>query len=206
VDASDAVESHYLRLLPIRRAEAEADGRSYARQPIRLAAVVGAIALLCISSVVPIAFVRLVANPQNDVLPGWPASGCLDSSLEPLGAQVVVTQASLCSVDRTIRARVVLENLEPNARYIVWVAYFANRSLLEDQAKPVTVHGVVETRADARGVFHVDAPVRTISLAPHSYVWLIVAQPQWSPVSHPSYRSIDADTGRPEARAVFVVP
>jgi hypothetical protein len=152
----------------------------------------------------------------------------LNASLEPLGAQVVVTQASLCSADRTIRATLDLENLEPNARYLVWVAYFANWSLcvpgpllseiqtpkrlctlgdLDEHGEPVSIHGVVETTADAHGVFHVDKPVRAITnLAPHSYVWLIVAPPQWSPVPHPGYRSVDADTGSPVARAVFDVP
>jgi hypothetical protein len=221
------MESHYLRVLPIRRAEAEANGGSKACRPIRLADIVAVLALLSISSVAAIAFERLVANLHNDVLPGWPADGCLKGSLEPLGAQVVVTQASLCSADRTIRATVDLENLDPNARYIVWVAYFANWSLcdpgpllseiqtpnrpctladLDDHGEPVSIHGVAETTADVHGVFHVEKPVRAINLAPHSYVWLIVAPPQWSPVPHPSYRSVDADTGRPVARAVFDVP
>jgi hypothetical protein len=222
------VESHYLPLLPIRRAEAEANGGSKARQPIRLADIVAMLALLSISSVAALAFERLIAHPNNDVLPGWPAGGCLTASLEPLSVEVMVTRASLCSADRTIRATLDLENLEPNARYIVWVVYFANWSLcdpgpllseiqtprrlctladLEDHGEPVSVHAEVETTADAHGVFHVDKPVRAITtLAPHSYVWLIVAPPQWSPVPHPTYRSVDADTGSPVARAVFAVP
>jgi hypothetical protein len=75
VNASDAVESHYLRLLPIRRAEAEANGGSKSRRPIRLTDIVAVLALLSISSTAAIAIERLVANPNNNVLPGWPASG-----------------------------------------------------------------------------------------------------------------------------------
>ncbi len=186
------------------------------------------LALLSITCVAAMAFARLGASLQNDVPPGWPASGCLIESAEPLGAQVVIGRASLCSAADGIHGLVDLANLEPGARYIVWAEYMGNGrpcglgpmfsqiqsstpppcALVdpEGHAAPVIVHAVAHRMADARGVFHVDEPVRAIKLTPHSKVWLMVAPPQWSPVPHPSYRLVEEDTSTPVARAVFDVP
>jgi hypothetical protein len=174
------------------------------------------------------AFARWGASLHNQVPPGWPASGCLDAAnQERLAVQVVIRQASLCSADDGIHGVIDLDRLEPNARYIAWVVYQGNGrpydlspqfspiqtselacspADLESHATPVIVRSLAQRMADGGGGFHVDEPLRSINLAPHSYVCLEVASPQWSPVPHPSYRLIDDDTTTASARAVFDLP
>src|ERR1700736_6095625 len=94
---------HYLHQLPIRPAESERGARSSAGPPLRLRAVVAALALFAISSLAATALGRMGATLHGDVLPGWPESGCLRATVTPwrgtLSGQVIVGQASLCVGD-----------------------------------------------------------------------------------------------------------
>jgi hypothetical protein len=164
-------------------------GASFVVRPARVAtsARPGAtVAILAVSTTVvaAIALERMDARLRNDVHPGWPASGCLNARAESLGAQDVVGQASLRNDVGGIHGVVDLDNVEPNTRYIAWIAQIDNWSLcdpsplllriqtssractladLEDPAALVTVHGVALMRADAHGTFHVDVPSKVPS-------------------------------------------
>jgi hypothetical protein len=188
--------------------------------------VVATLALLSISSLAAMTLALWGANLQSDVPAGWPVSGCLNASAEGLGADVVVGHASLCVADGRTHATVDLDNLEPNARYVEWVTYFADASLCDPgplrsntytsnrpcaladvgQVAPRIVHALARRMADGGGAFRVDGSVLGIEPAPHSYIWLLVAPPQWSPVAEPSYGLIQDNTVTPVARAAFDIP
>jgi hypothetical protein len=222
---------HYLHRLPIRPAESEPRARSKAGPPLRLRAVVAALALFAISSLAAMALGRMSATLQGDVPPGWPASGCLSASVAPwrgaLSGQVIVGQASLCIADSGLRGMLDLEHLEPMALYVEWIAYFENPSLcsfgpllyqVQHFNRPCTLadlggpapHGMVpsaaDAAADAQGFLHVDGRAREISLAPQAQAWLLVSRPSWSPIAQQTDRVGQDDTSEPIARAVFDLP
>ena len=218
---------HYLHRLPIRATEPARKSPSSAGPLIRSRPLVAALVLLAISSLAAMALERMGASLHDAVPPGWPASGCLGASMAPMGAQVAVGQASLCMADGGLDGSLDLENLEPTAQYVEWIAYFESPSLCSFGAlvyqvynfdRPCTLadlygsqpHGVVQsvaaTAADAQGILHSGGRLREINLTPHAQTWLLVSRPSWSPVQQPTYRPVQDNTREPVARAVFDVP
>jgi hypothetical protein len=204
----------------------------YALMRMKPTQVLAWIALVATNLVIA-SLLQAVLNPpvvlpeRAAVAPGWPSSGCLTANVVPNHNQVL-GQAGLCIADDTsTRGTLDLDRLEPNARYVEWIAYFESPSqcsvgATDSQAHNYTgyctladldgptrhgiVHGVEFVRADGEGVLHVESPLRAINLAPRAEALLLLGQPSWSPVPHPTYRLIEDDIGQRILRAAFTVP
>jgi hypothetical protein len=219
------VSQRYLHRLPIRPAEPVVRARPSAGPRIRLRALAAVLALFAVSSLAATALERMGAS-LHSVPIGWPASGCLDASVAPLGVNIVAGHTSLCMVDGGMRGTVDLEHMEPSARYAEWIAYFESPSLCSGGAliyqipsfnQPCTLldlggsqpHGIArevgEWAADARGDLHADGPIATIDMRPHAQAWLLVSPPAWSPLPHMDGLA-QGDTSNPIGRAGFDLP
>jgi hypothetical protein len=221
------VSIHYLHRLPIRSAPSETKPRSRKRRPIRPGSVIATLAIVAISSLAAVGLERIGTTLHGHAPPTWPASGCLSASVEPLGAQAVAGQGSLCIADGQLHGTLDVEHLEPMARYVEWIAYFDSPSLcsagalqyqVQHFSRPCTLvdlggpqprgllRDVAATSTDSQGVLHLDNPVAEIELASRAQAWLLLGRASPSSAPHTTLRLFDDDASKPVGRAVVDVP